>query len=133
MAMAALMSSAICQRNDRVMNFSASVRQAASLSRYSEYYALQSQRQAGGLSGSSPTQLNQRHSLTRQRKTQFNLTVFAANPLRRSQQLKLSGGFEPRVLLRSRILRRPHLFPHHVSVTVVAVNLVALDQNALRR
>src|SRR5262249_14824451 len=53
MAMAALMSSAICQRNDRVMNFSANVRQAASLSRYSEYYASQSQRQAGGLSDSS--------------------------------------------------------------------------------
>src|SRR5262247_2963221 len=77
---------------------------------------------------SLPTHLNQRDGLTRQREAQLDLAVFAGNPLRRSQQLKLPSGFEPRVLLRRWILRRPHLFPHRVSVTVVAVNLVALDQ-----
>src|SRR5215471_18890301 len=82
---------------------------------------------------SLPTYLNQRDGLTRQRKTQFNLAVLAANPLRRSQQLKLSGGFEPRVLLRRRILRRTHLFPHCVSVAVVVVNAVVLDRHAPRR
>src|SRR5499427_2120457 len=80
-----------------------------------------------------PTHLNQRDGLTRQCEAQLDLTVFAINPLRRSQQLKLSGGFEPRVLLRRRILWRPHLFPYCVSVAVVVVNAVVLDQHAPRR
>src|SRR5262245_49862366 len=102
MAIAALMSSAIRQRNDRVML-------------------------------SSPAYLNERNRLSRQRKVQFDPALFTNNPFGRCEKRELSCGFEPGVLLRRRILRRPHRFPDRVGVAVIAVNPVMPDQRALRR
>src|SRR5262245_65199 len=101
MAIAALISSAIRQRNDRVII-------------------------------SSPTHLNKRNGLSWQRKVQFDPAVFANYPFGRREKRELSGGFEPRVLLRRRILRRPHRFPDCIGVAVIAVNAVVPDQRAPR-
>src|SRR5262245_40942862 len=99
MAIAALISSAIRQRNDRVII-------------------------------SSPTYLDQRNGLSRQRKTQLDTAVFARRPFGRREQGKLSGGFELRVLLRRGILRRTQLFPKRVGVAAFLINTVVTNERA---
>src|SRR5262245_20207006 len=81
----------------------------------------------------SPCYLNERYRLPRQREVQLDPAVFTIDPFGRRERRELSGGFEPRVLLRRRILRRPHRFPNRVGVAVITVNAVMLDQRALRR
>src|SRR5215470_13719977 len=129
MAIAALISSAIRQRNDRVIISSENSHVVTNLFVTTWLFSL-FHGVARGMNDSSPTYLNKGNGLTRQRKAQLDLAVFAIYPFGRREQRKLSGGLELRVLLRRGVLRRTQLLPKRIGVAALLINAVVTYERA---
>ena len=66
--------------------------------------------------------------MPRQLHPQFHLSIRGGDPLRRIEELQLSRRLQLCILFRGWALRRAHFFPDGVSVTVIVVDAVLLQQ-----
>src|ERR1700722_6458762 len=78
-----------------------------------------------------PGQPQERQPLTRQLHLQLHLSIRGSDPLRRIEELQLPRGLQLCVLFRGWALRRAHFFPDGVSVAVIVVDTVMLQQHAM--